>query len=157
MTEYSHIIVIAASVGSSVVAGIFFAFSTFIMRALQQIPSAHGIAAMQRINVTVLNPLFFLAFFGTGGLSLLIVYLTLTGTIESSRTLVLIASALYVLGCLLSTIVFNVPLNNRLAELKPGEPDADSFWQFYNSRWVIWNHVRTVASLIAAVLFALAL
>lgn len=157
MIEYVDSIVIAACVGSGVVAGIFFAFSTFIMRALQQIPDEHGIGAMQRINVTVLNPLFFIAFFGTAILCLVLAWYAITGGIESERALVLLAGALYVIGCLLVTIVFNVPLNNRLAALKPAETDSEAFWTFYNSRWVFWNHVRTAASLLAAVLFAIAL
>jgi len=157
MTEYTSIILIVASVGSGLVAGVFFAFSTFIMRALQQIPKAPGIAAMKRINVTVLNPLFFLAFFGTGIVCLLIVYLVLTGEIEKNSGLLLAGSGAYVVFCLLSTIVFNVPLNNRLEAMSAESAEAESFWAFYNRRWLFWNHVRTVASLVAAVLFALAL
>ncbi len=60
------ILIIAAVLGSGLVAGIFFAFSTFVMRALGQLRENQGIAAMKAINVTVLNPWFFLAFFGTG-------------------------------------------------------------------------------------------
>lgn len=156
MLECFDTILIAAIVGSGLVGGIFFAFSTFIMRALQQIPSAHGIAAMQRINSTVLNPLFFLAFFGTGMLCLLIVYLVFSEGIGENRTLLLSGSGSYLLFCLLSTIVFNVPLNNRLELLDPDASDSNTFWQFYNRRWGFWNHVRTAASLAAAVLFALA-
>jgi uncharacterized membrane protein len=54
-----------SALGSAVVAGIFFAFSTFIMRALARLPPAQGIAAMQSINVAVINRWFFAAFFGT--------------------------------------------------------------------------------------------
>ena len=42
------------------------------MAALGRLPSDHGIAAMNSINVTVINPGFFLAFFGTGLLCLLL-------------------------------------------------------------------------------------
>ena len=47
-----------ACVGAGTVGGVFFAFSTFVMKALAQLPARQGIAAMQRINVVVLNPLF---------------------------------------------------------------------------------------------------
>ena len=55
------------------------------------------------------------------------------------------------------TVAFNVPLNNRLASAEPDSPAAEALWAHYLSRWTLWNHVRTVASLVAAGLFAMAL
>ncbi|WP_010496926.1 hypothetical protein [Paenibacillus elgii] len=49
----------ASALGSGLIAGLFFAFSTFVMSALARLPAEQGIAAMQSINVTVLNPLFY--------------------------------------------------------------------------------------------------
>jgi hypothetical protein len=51
-------LVFVAAVGSGIVAGIFFAFSSFVMAALERIPPVQGIAAMNSINVTVINPSF---------------------------------------------------------------------------------------------------
>jgi len=45
-----------SALGSGLIAGAFFAFSTFVMGALGRLPAAHGIAAMQSINVVVINP-----------------------------------------------------------------------------------------------------
>ena len=56
-------LVVAAVLGSGVVAGFFFAFSVCVM--LARLAPAEGIHAMQAINVVVLNPWFFTAFFGT--------------------------------------------------------------------------------------------
>ena len=56
------ILIFFAVLGSGLVAGIFFAFSSFVMRALGRLPYQQGSAAMKAINVTVINPLFFLAF-----------------------------------------------------------------------------------------------
>ena len=64
------VLIFAAAIGCGLVAGIFFAFSSFVMAALGRLPSDHGIAAMNAINVTVINPMFFLAFFGTAALCL---------------------------------------------------------------------------------------
>ena len=50
----------------------------------------------------------------------------------------------------------NVPLNNRLAPLRAGEPDAEREWAAYLSAWTRWNHLRTVASTAGAVLLAVA-
>jgi uncharacterized membrane protein len=59
-------LVITLSVlGCALVAGIFFAFSTFVMKALGKLSPPQGVAAMQSINVAVINPWFLTAFFGT--------------------------------------------------------------------------------------------
>lgn len=49
------LLVLFAAIASALSAGIFFAFSTFVMRALAQQPAAQGIAAMQAINITVIT------------------------------------------------------------------------------------------------------
>jgi uncharacterized membrane protein len=53
-------------IGCTLMAGVFFAFSNFVMNALSRLQPAQGIAAMQFINIAVINPLFTIAFLGTG-------------------------------------------------------------------------------------------
>src|SRR5688500_9730511 len=55
----------AAALGSGVIGGVFYAFSTFVMRALRRRPAGEAVAAMQAINVAVINPLFLGVFLGT--------------------------------------------------------------------------------------------
>ncbi len=157
MNHLLDLLIFAAVLGSGLVAGIFFAFSTFIMRALGQLPKSEGIAAMKAINVTVLNPWFVLAFFGTGAACLPVAFLALGSTTGTHRAYLLAGCALYLLGCLLVTVAFNVPLNNRLASAEPDSSGAEALWDHYLSRWTLWNTVRTAASLAAAGLFAMAL
>ena len=57
---------------SGLVAGIFFAFSNFVMKALARVSPGQGIAAMQSINVVVLNRWFFAVFLGTAGCCLVL-------------------------------------------------------------------------------------
>ena len=54
-----------AALGSGLMAGLFFIFSVFIMAALGRLPPASGIAAMQSINVIILNGMFLSVFMGT--------------------------------------------------------------------------------------------
>lgn len=157
MKDVLDILTFVAILGSGLVAGIFFTFSTFVMRALARIPQEQGIAAMQAINITVLNPWFFGAFFGTGVVCLPIVFLAWGNAAGSQRAYLFAACALYLLGCILVTIVGNVPLNDQLAAVEAGSAEATPLWNHYLSRWILWNHVRTVASLAAAGLFAISL
>src|SRR5262245_16098563 len=146
-----------AALGSGLVAGIFFAFSAFVMAALRRLPAESGIAAMQSINVTVLNPLFFMVFFGTAALSLVLAITALLQWSEPGAFYLLAGSVLYLFGCILVTMALNVPLNNRLATVKPGNAEGTNVWTHYLSSWTAWNHVRTAASLAAATLFTMAL
>jgi uncharacterized membrane protein len=147
----------AAAIGSGLVAGIFFAFSSFVMAALGRLPPKHGIAAMQSINVTVLNPVFMLAFAGTGVLCLALAAGSYFWWDHAGGKLVLIASVIYVAGCIGVTKFFNVPLNDALAAVQAGAPEAANLWSRYLAEWTAWNTVRTVASLASAILLTAAL
>ena len=69
----------------------------------------------------------------------------------------LVGGALYLIGCLLVTFIFNVPRNNALAAVEPTSPDGATIWADYLSNWTAWNHVRTVSSLLALVFLTVAL
>ena len=145
----------AAAIGSGVVGGIFYAFSTFVMAALGSLPSAQGAGAMKAINVTVINPVFMLAFMGTAVLCLVLAGASLVWWGRPGGMLMLAASLLYLLGCFGVTMVFNVPLNNQLAAVAPAEEAA--LWSRYLEVWTAWNHVRTLAPIVSAILFTAAL
>ena len=148
---------ILAALGSGVVAGIFFAFSTFVMTALSRLRSDQGISAMQSINITVLNPWFFAAFFGTAAGCVVLAVIAILNWGESEEIYLLAGSLLYLVGSILVTIVFNVPLNKSLAAVKPDSTEGGEFWSRYLSVWTTWNHVRTLASLSAMASFIMAL
>jgi uncharacterized membrane protein len=69
----------------------------------------------------------------------------------------LVGSLLYLVGTLGVTIVFNVSLNDALAKVDPGSTDGANLWVSYLANWTLWNHVRTVAALLAAAAFSIAL
>ena len=147
----------ACAIGAALVSGIFFAFSTFLMQALGRLEPREGISAMQSINIAVINPLFFLPFFGTGVLCIVTIAVALVTNSSQSFTLMLAGSFLYLVGCLGVTVAGNVPLNDRLAKANRGEVEAESLWTRYLVSWTRWNHIRTAASLAAAVAFMIAL
>ncbi len=146
-----------ALLGSALVGGIFFAFSSFIMKALAGVPSAEGVGAMQSINVVVINPSFLGAFFGTAVLSLVAGGLALAGWGSPSASYFLGGALFYLVGTILVTMFGNVPLNNRLAAVSATDPGTREVWEHYLDRWVMWNHVRTAAPMVAALLYTLGL
>ena len=157
MSSTIFLLTLAAVLGSGIVAGIFYAFSSFIMGALGKLPPHEGIAAMQSINIAVINPMFFLAFFGTALLSLVLGIHALMQWGTAEAALLLAGALFYLAGCILVTIIFNVPLNNRLEKADPISAEGAQLWQHYLVVWTRWNTVRTVAPSISLVLFVLAM
>jgi uncharacterized membrane protein len=150
------LLTLASAVGSGLAAGFFFAFSICVMQALGKIPAPQGIAAMQSINVVVLNPWFLTVFFGTAALCVAAIIAASMRWHDPRAVHWLLGGGLYLVGTLLVTMIFNVPRNNALAALSPTSAEAGAFWLDYLSTWTAWNHVRTIAALLAAVLFTCA-
>jgi uncharacterized membrane protein len=153
MIEGLLVLTFLAALGSGVTAGVFFAFSAFVMTALGRLPPGQGIAAMQSINVAVINPWFFAAFFGTAAVCAVLAIAALFRWSEPGAFLLLAGSLLYLVGTILVTIRLNVPLNDALAAAEPARAEAASLWTRYLAEWTRWNHVRTGASLAAAAAF----
>jgi uncharacterized membrane protein len=145
-----------AAVGSGVIGGTFFGFSTFVMGALGKLPAPHGIAAMQSINIVVINPWFMTPFMGTAVLCLAISALAIARWADPAAPYLLAAAVLYVAGTFLVTMLFNVPRNNALAVATATTGEAAQLWARYLVEWTAWNTVRTMAALAAMVTFMLA-
>lgn len=148
---------VLALLGSALIAGVFFAFSSFVMKALSRVPSSEGISAMQSINVVVINPTFLGAFMGTAVLASLVAALAIKGWGTPAAPFFLVGALLYLVGTFLVTGIGNVPLNNRLAAVSSLEPGAISVWENYLKRWTFLNTVRTIAAILAALMFTLGL
>lgn len=157
MSLLSTIAIISAALGCAVVGGIFFAFSNFIMKALARLPNAEGLAAMQSINVVVLNKWFLGVFTGTAIISLVLAGYAITNWSTPPAPWLLGGSVAYVVGCWILTIAGNVPLNNQLADEAPGSDTSDAAWQHYLNRWTALNSQRALGSVVAALLFVIAL
>lgn len=160
MASVEHLtfaLMLLAILGCGLIAGVFFAFSAFVMKALTRLPSEQGIAAMQSINIIVLNRWFLGAFLGTAAACVLALVAALMRWHEPGAPYLLIGSVLYLVGTVLVTGTCNVPTNQALAALAPSDPNAVSHWAGYVDSWMRWNHVRTSAALLAAASFSVAL
>ncbi len=142
----TDLLALLTALGAATVGGVFYGFSTFVMKALAQLPAAQGVAAMQRINIVVINPWFMGAFMGTLLLSIACVVVA----VMAGSAALLAGGLLYALGTFGVTMAFNVPRNNRLARLEAASSDAVAYWPTYVREWTRWNHVRTAAALVAA-------
>lgn len=155
-TQLISLITLFAAIGSGIISGLMFTFSTFMMGVLGRLPDAQGAKVMQALNVAILNPLFFLVFLGTAVLSLVLAVNALLDLGQPGAAWRLAGAALYLMGVMLVTIVVNVPLNDALAAVDPAAPDGARFWERYLVVWTRWNHVRTLAAVGATAALILA-
>ncbi|MBB5575091.1 MULTISPECIES: DUF1772 domain-containing protein [Rhizobium] len=153
----TNIALIAAALGSGLLAGVYFAFSTFIMQAFARLTVDQGVAAMQSINTTIVRSPFIALFLLTAALSVFIAVMAMLYWRGGTSILMIAGAALYLVASLLSTMVFNVPLNDALDKVDGRTAEAAQLWSTYLSDWTKWNHVRTVASLLASCAFVRAL
>ncbi len=142
---------IASAVGSALAAGVFFAFSTFVMPALARMQPREGLAAMQAINVAAVNPWLMTLLFGTGALMAAVAVAALRGG-GWPAALAGAAAAVYIVGVLGMTMAFHVPRNEALASVALADADAPACFASYLASWVPGNHVRALAGAIASVL-----
>ncbi len=156
MNGFLFVLTLLAALGCAMMAGVFFAFSAFVMKALARLPAEQGIAAMQAINVAALTLAFMAALFGTAVACGALALWALFAWGERIAPYLLVGSALYLVGTIVLTIVYHVPRNEALATMEPHSADAESRWRRYLSGWTAWNHVRAAAAFAAATTLAIA-
>jgi uncharacterized membrane protein len=151
-----RILTVATAVGAATVGGVLLAFSTFVMKALKQLPDSEGIAAMQSINRAAPSPLFMIALFGTAAASVGLGVVAIQRRGDPYSTYLLIGAGLYLAGIIL-TIAYHVPHNDALALVDPTSAGAAATWHHYVTNWTFWNHVRTLTSIAGSTMLVLAL
>jgi uncharacterized membrane protein len=135
----------------ALIAGVFLAFSDFIMRSLARTSGAGGVETMQVINREVFRWVFMALFLGMAGGSILMAAYAWIGIGGPAGTLILLAALVYLVGCFGVTVAFNVPMNHALAGMDLMEDATRDYWRrIYVPRWTFWNSVRTGAAALAA-------
>ena len=156
-TTLTSVLTLGAAIGCGLIAGVFWAFSNFVMPALARLPAPQGVLAMQSINQVVLNRRFLGVLLGTGLSCLVLGLATLKDGSGASVWLRLAGCGSYLVGTILVTKIYHVPRNEALARRSSESDEAARLWPSYVDGWSRWNHVRGTASLAAAILLTLAL
>ena len=144
-------------IACGLVSGVFLAFSGFIMRSLGKAKTSAGIEVMQIINREVWPTLFITLLLGMSALSpglMAYAYFQIEGT---ASTLIIMGGAIYLMGAFVVSLVFNVPMNNRLDASECASVEAAIYWtNSYVPRWTFWNYVRAASSGSAAICYLFA-
>lgn len=90
-----------------------------------------------------------------GLVCLLLAGLSVAGWADVRARYRVAGSLVFLVGTFIVTRAANVPRNQALDSFDPSSAQAESYWLTYLAEWTAWNHVRTVAALIALVLLIL--
>ena len=123
------------------------------MRSLDQLGAARAADAMNAINEVILHSWFMALFFGSTLLYLILAVVAVFNTGLDGRWLLFAAGSVYVVGMFVCTVLFNVPLNNTLANAESQADAKADAWMHYFKYWTRWNHLRTVSSTLACAFF----
>ena len=137
-----------ATLGAGLMAGVYFAFSAFIMRSFDRLGVVRATDAMNSINDVILHSWFMSLFFGSTLLYAVLAGFAVFDSNLAGRWWLFAAGFIYVAGMFLCTALFNVPLNNRLAAAGDDDSVKAEAWKLYFIHWTRWNHLRAVCSLI---------
>ena len=139
--------------------GFFYAWVCSTMWGLDATDPRLAIAAMQAMNASVQNPIFFPAFFLTPAILAATSCIATKQNRKRSAVLFAASAALYVAGPFLITVTVNVPMNQTLAEVVvPTDSEtARNVWQTYSNTWQFWNTLRTLVSGLCLILTGLAI
>ncbi|MET4427935.1 putative membrane protein [Mycolicibacterium sp. 624] len=150
----------AAAVSTAAVGGLFYAFSTFVMKGLDRTEPVEAITAMRGMNAEAQANAPFLMLFVGSALLALGVGIAAALRLSTPGAPYVLAGAALGLVAFVVTMAFNVPLNNRLDAVDPAvlsTAEAVRQWRDYLVPWTAWNHVRTVAPLVGSALILVGL
>ncbi len=150
-------LVAATALAAGLMSGVFYAFSSFVMSGLKRLPSPQGMAAMQSINVTAVEPGLMIPFFGTMIAAIAVAVTAVADWHGAVSVWLLAGAASYAFGTFAMTAAYHVPRNNTLEATGIDSPDAALVWQRYLEEWTSWNHVRALTSMVSALAFTVAI
>ncbi|WP_084523235.1 anthrone oxygenase family protein [Nocardia inohanensis] len=141
---------VAATLSTGLIAGVFYAYATSVMGALHQSDDRTFIDVMQKINVVIINPWFMIGFMGTVGFGILAAALHLGKDVRTVLVWLAVALVLNIIAFGV-TSGLNVPLNDQLAAAGDvGQiGDLAAVRAQFEDSWVRWNVLRAILHTLA--------
>ncbi len=136
-------------------AGLFYAWSVSVIPGTRKVPDLIYLETMQSINRAILNPAFFLIFFG----SLILLAISSVQQYQTDLTfwLILAGFVTYLIGTFGVTAFGNVPLNNSLDVVKLGNLSLDEMANMRLTYEFKWNQLHSIRTIFAVLSFMLSL
>jgi uncharacterized membrane protein len=160
--DIHHVVLVAATLLSSLTAGLVFAFAVVVMPGIRSLPDRDFLRAFKVMDRVIQenDPLFLLVWVGSALAVVAAAALALVSLSGADLWLVLGAAATYLVGVQLPTFAINVPLNNRLQALDLDALDQAALGaarEAFEARWNRWNSIRTVLATLTALMLLIVL
>lgn len=149
-------LLIALAMATGLIAGVFLAFSDFVMKSLFAAQPAAGTEAMQIINRKVYSSIFMVLLVGMIPVSVAVAVFAYLYLSAPASGYLIAGGILYFFGVFVVSAIGNIPMNKRLEAMQQGGVDAQTYWPHYVTGWVYWNHLRWINALGAATCYSLA-
>ena len=133
--------------------GFFYAWLVSVIPGTRKISDITYLETMQSINREILNPAFYIIFFG-GPIAMII---SVIQQYKSGLTfwVILLALLVYLIGTFGVTVFGNVPLNDSLEALNLtdlSDLEVTNFRKSYEKKWNMWHWIRTIFSVLSFML-----
>ena len=152
---FKTIILFGSVILTGLSAGFFYAWSVSVIPGTAKVPDLTYLETMQSINKAILNPGFFVIFFG----SLLLLSLSSISEFTGNKLafwLLLGAAITYLTGTVGVTGLGNVPLNDQLEALNLADISTQKMEEFRSYYEINWNRLHLIRTVFALLTFLLA-
>jgi uncharacterized membrane protein len=141
----------------SLVAGFLFAFTIVVMPGIKSLNEHNFLQAFKVMDRVIQNkqPLFIVVWLGSVVVLVAAAWFGFSQLAGLDRLLILTACATYLFGVQLPTMTINIPLNKQLQKQNLNSMTAPALRVArtnFEPRWIQWNAIRTVLSILTSVL-----
>ncbi|MEE9337584.1 MAG: anthrone oxygenase family protein [Methylococcaceae bacterium] len=147
-----------ATMTTGLMAGIFFTWTNAVTPGIGKLKDLEYLSALQSMNRVILNPIFYIVFICPILALPLATVLNYNSASSLVFTLLLIASAIYLLGVFIITVAGNIPLNRVLDKTNLDNfnlEDAENLRNEIETKWNNFNLIRTITSSTSFILLIL--
>ena len=156
---FENIIMIALILLTGLSAGLCFTWSNTVTPGIGRLDDLGYLQSFQQMNRTILNPMFFVVFFGPFFLNLVNIYFFRSSP-SSFFWILILAGVIYVFGVLVITVFGNVPLNEMLDKTALDIASIAELRQLrekFEVKWYRLHSIRTFTSIISFLLLIIGL
>ena len=155
--ELIQVAVLLSTLLCALVAGFVLGFAIVVMPGIRTLGDLDYLRSFKAMDGVIQNnqPVFMLVWLGS---ALALLASTLLGIWQLAgldRALLIAACVIYIFGVQVPTVMFNIPLNNRLQSLDldtVSEPELRAVTELFETRWLRWNSIRTIVATLTTVL-----
>ena len=148
-------VLLSLSMATGLVAGVFLAFSDFVMPSLRAASPAAGTQALQLITRKVDRTIFMCLLIGLSSVVAVVAVVASLFLEGPVVTYLMLAGTLYIVGVFIASAIGNIPMNEKLEAMPEGGIAAQNYWPDYVRGWVRWNHLRWISALGASTCYAI--